>query len=47
MKKEEYERIKEVMEKIIQKYKVDKIVGNMAGDYIFIYDLKKGLIEEL
>ena len=41
------ERVLEEIKTGVEEYKMSKIVGNMAGDYIFTYDLEKFVLESL
>jgi len=44
---EERERVKGVIKAGVEKYKLSKQVGNMAGDYIFTYDLETFVLSSL
>jgi len=44
---EERERVVGVIKAGVEKYKLSKQVGNMAGDYIFTYDLETFILSSL
>ena len=44
---EERERVVRVIKAGVEKYKLSKQVGNMAGDYIFTYDLETFILSSL
>ena len=44
---EERERVRGEIEAGVEKYKLSKQVGNMAGDYIFTYDLETFVLSSL
>jgi len=44
---EERERVRGEIKAGVEKYKLSKQVGNMAGDYIFTYDLETFVLSSL